>query len=167
MKALLRYVLSDTLRGQRWVPPLLCFAAVDAIASAQDGSVLPTFALTATALLFIATWLTVVIVNNEDPIQQAITESCAGSRSRVRISKLLFSFAVAATLGIIGMIAPVVVSDAGVTLNDIGAGVCAQLIMSVAAVGLGGLCSRPIIRRARLVVPTRRLGLPGDDPHPR
>ena len=144
--SLVRYVLSDTLRGQRWVAPLLCFAAVDTIASAQNGSVLPTFAITATALLFIATWLTVVIVNNEDPIQQAITESCAGSRSRVRISKLLFAFGAAATVGILGMIAPVVVSSSGATL-DIGAGVSAQLIMSVAAVGLGSLCSRPIVRR--------------------
>lgn len=147
MKALLRYVSSDILRGQRWVAPLLCFAAVDAIAAAQNGSALPTFALTATALLFIGTWLTVVIVNNEDPIQQAITESCAGSRARVRISKLLFSFVVTATIGVLGMIAPVVVSDSGVTLKDIGAGVSAQLIMSVAAVGLGAVCSRPIIRR--------------------
>jgi hypothetical protein len=145
--SLVRYVLSDTLRGQRWVAPLLCFAAVDAIASAQNGSVLPTFAITATALLFIATWLTVVIVNNEDPIQQAITESCAGSRSRVRISKLLFAFGAAATVGMLGMIAPVVVSSSGATLEDIGAGVSAQLIMSFAAVGLGSLCSRPIVRR--------------------
>ena len=85
MRALVRYICSDTLRGQRWVAPLLCFVAVDAIASTQNGSVLPTFAITATALLFVATWLTVVIVNNEDPVQQAITESCAGSRTTVRI----------------------------------------------------------------------------------
>ena len=147
MRALVRYICSDTLRGQRWVAALLCFAALDAIASAQNGSVLPTFAITATALLFVATWLTVVIVNNEDPVQQTITESCAGSRTSVRISKLFFSFMVAATAGILGMIAPVVVSSSGVTLEDIAAGVSAQLIMSVAAVGLGALCSRPIIRR--------------------
>ena len=84
---------------------------------------LPTFALTATALLFIATWLTVVIVNNEDPIQQAITESCAGSRTRVRISKLLFSFAVAATIGILGIDRARSLSRISrATLTDIAAG---------------------------------------------
>ena len=41
MIALIRYVARDTFRSQRWVAPLLCFAAIDAIVGAQTGSVLP------------------------------------------------------------------------------------------------------------------------------
>ncbi len=89
MIALVRYVATDTLRSQRWVAPLLCFAVIDAIIGAQTGSVLPSYAIGAAALLFITTWLTVVVVNNEDPIQQSITEVCAGSQTQVRVAKLL------------------------------------------------------------------------------
>ena len=127
--------------------PLVSFAAVDAIASAQTGSLLPTFAATATALLFVGTWLTVVVVNNEDPVQQTITESCVGSRSKLRVAKLVLAFLATATLGILGMIGPVLGLSSKVLPRELVAGLSAQLISSVAAVALGALCSRPFVRR--------------------
>ena len=147
MKSVLRYSCRDILRGQRWVAPLVTFAAVDAIASAQTGSLLPTFAATATALLFVGTWLTVVVVNNEDPIQQTITESCVGSRSKLRVAKLVLAFLATATLGILGMIGPVLGLSSKVIPRELVAGLCSQLITSIAAVALGALCSRPLLRR--------------------
>src|ERR1700722_15956469 len=147
MKAALRYSCRDTLRAQRWVAPLVSFAAIDAIASAQTGSLLPTFAATATALLFVGTWLTVVVVNNEDSIQQAITESCVGSRSKLRVAKLVLAFLATAMLGILGMIGPVLSLSSKVIPRELTAGLCAHLITSVAAVALGALCSRPLVRR--------------------
>lgn len=147
MVALLRYILSDTFHAQSWVAPVLTLGVVDAIVSAQTGSVLPTFAVLATALLFIATWLTVVIVNNEDPVQQSITETCAGDSGRVRLSKLIFSFVLAVLLGLIAMVPPIVISSSGAGLRDLLAGASGQLIAALAAVGLGALCSRPIVRR--------------------
>ena len=147
MIALVRYVGRDTLRSQRWVAPLLCFGAIDAITGAQSGSDLPSYAVGAAALLFITTWLTVVIVNNEDPIQQSITEVCAGSQTKVRVSKLGVSLLIAVPLGVLGMIAPTVTSTSRTTLTEIIAGVCAQIITAVMGVTFGALCSRPIIRR--------------------
>lgn len=147
MRAVLRYSYRDALRGQRWVAPLVSFAAIDAIASAQTGSLLPTFAATATALLFVGTWLTVVVLNNEDPIQQTITESCVGSRSKLRVSKMVLAFLATATLGILGMIGPVLGLSSKVIPRELVAGLSAQLITSIAAVALGALCSRPLVRR--------------------
>ena len=147
MIALVRYVGRDTLRSQRWVAPLLCFGAIDAIIGAQSGSVLPSYAIGAAALLFITTWLTVVIVNNEDPIQQSITEVCAGSQTKVRVSKLGVSLLIAVPLGVLGMIAPTVVSASKTTITEVIAGICAQIITAVMGVTFGALCSRPIIRR--------------------
>ena len=147
MIALVRYVGRDTLRSQRWVAPLLCFGAIDAIIGAQSGSVLPSYAIGAAALLFITTWLTVVIVNNEDPIQQSITEVCAGSQTKVRVSKLGVSLLIAVPLGVLGMIAPTVVSTSKTTIMEVIAGICAQIITAVMGVTFGALCSRPIIRR--------------------
>jgi hypothetical protein len=145
--ALLRYTLSDTVHSQRWVAPVVSLGVIDAVASAQTGSVLPTFAILATAMLFIGTWLVVVIVNLEDPVQQSITESCAGSRARVRLSKLLFGFLVVVLLGVLAMVPPIFLSGDGVHVRDLAAGICAQVIAALAAVGLGALCSRPVVRR--------------------
>lgn len=146
MIALVRYVGRDTLRSQCWVAPLLCFAAIDAIISAQTGSVLPSYAIGATALLFITTWLTVVVINNEDPIQQSITEVCAGSQTKVRISKLTVCLVIAVVLGVIGMIAPTILTSAPTTIKDVTAGICAQVITAVIGVTFGAICSRPIVR---------------------
>jgi hypothetical protein len=147
MKALIRYVMSDTLHTQRWVAPVLCFGAIDAIVSAQTGSVLPSFAISAAALLFIATWLTIVIVNNEDPVQLSITEVCAGSQSKVRLAKLLVAFVLSTALGISGMIGPLLSSSSRASITDLLAGLCAQAIMALAGVAIGALCSQPLIRR--------------------
>lgn len=152
MMALFRYVWTDTLRSQRWVAPILCFAAVVAIICTQTGSVLPTYAISATALLFIATWLTIVTVNNEDPVQQAITTVCAGSQSRVRVAKLLVAFSVAGVLGLLGMIGPPLASSSGATISDVLAGACAQLLTALTGVALGALLSRPLVSRRALAV---------------
>jgi hypothetical protein len=144
---LVRYVGQDTFRSQRWVAPLLCFAVIDAVIGAQAAAVLPAYALCAASLLFIATWLTVVVVNNEDPIQQSITEVCRGSATQVRVSKLAVSLAMALTLGSLGMIAPTIISGTSVSVTVVVAGVCAQIITASMGVAFGAICSRPIITR--------------------
>jgi hypothetical protein len=145
--ALLRYVSRDTLRSQRWAAPVVCFAAIDGIIGAQTGSALPSYAIGAAALLFIATWLTVVVVNNEDPVQQSITEVCSGSATKVRISKLAVSLMTAVVLGVLGMIVPTITSDSPLTFKIVVAGVSAQCITALMGVAFGALCSRPIISR--------------------
>jgi hypothetical protein len=145
--ALLRYILGDTFDTQRWVAPVVSLGVIVSVVSAQTGSLLPTYAILATAMVFIGTWLTVVVVNNEDPVQQIITESCAGSRARVRLGKLLFSFVFCTTLGLLVMVPPIFLSNDGVRGGALLAGVCAQVIAALAAVALGSVCSRPILRR--------------------
>ncbi len=147
MNALLRYTWRDTVHAQGWVAPVLSFGLVVAVVSAQSGSVLPTFAILATALLFVSAWLTVVIVNNEDPLQLSITESCAGGRAKVRLSKLLLSYIVSLLLGVIAMLPPIPIAGGGTSVRNLGAGVGAQMIAALAGVSLGALCSRPVIRR--------------------
>lgn len=147
MIALLRYTLSDTFDTQRWVAPVVSLGVIVAVLSAQTGSVLPTYAILATALVFIGTWLTVVVVNNEDSLQQTITETCAGSRAKLRLAKLLSSYLLCIVLGLAAMIPPAFISNDAVRMNDLLAGACAQAIAALAGVALGALCSRPIVRR--------------------
>jgi hypothetical protein len=145
--ALFRYTLSDTFHGQRWVAPIVTLGVVVAVASTQTGSVLPTYAILATALVFVGTWLTVVVVNNEDPVQQTITETCAGGGAKVRLAKLLTSFLLCTVLGLVAIVPPAFISPDGVGPKDLLAGACAQAIAALAGVALGALCSRPIMRR--------------------
>ena len=147
MIALVRYVGTDTLRSQRWVAPLLCFGAIDSIIGTQTGSALPAYAIEAAALLFITIWLTVVVVNNEDPIQQTITEVCAGSQTKLRISKLVVSLVLGIALGLLGMIAPTILTGSPTTTKEVAAGFGAQVITAVMGVTFGAICSRPIVRR--------------------
>jgi hypothetical protein len=143
---------SDAFDTQRWLAPVVSVGVVVAVVSTQTGSLLPTYAILATALLFIGTWLTVVIVNNEDPVQGTITEACAGSQARVRLAKLIFSFLFCTALGVLAIVPPVFISSGGVRSNALLAGVSAQAIAALGAVGLGALCSRPIVRRHALSV---------------
>lgn len=145
MIALVRYVGRDVYRSQRWVAPLICFAAIDAIIGAQTGSALPSYAIGAAALLFVAIWLTVVVINNEDPVQQSITEVCAGSQTKLRSSKLAVSFLLAVALGVLGMIAPTVIASSAPTAEEVVAGISAQIITALTGVAFGAICSRPII----------------------
>ena len=147
MFALLRYTLADTFDTQRWVAPVVSLGVIVSVVSAQTGSLLPTYAILATAMVFIGTWLTVIVINNEDPVQQNITESCAGSRAKVRLGKLLFSFVFCTTLGILAMVPPIFLSSDGARGRALLAGVCAQAIAALGAVALGSVCSRPIVRR--------------------
>jgi hypothetical protein len=101
----------------------------------------------AAVLLFIATWLSIVTINNEDSIQQSITVVCAGSQTNVRLAKVIIAFLVAAALGIIGTIGPPLASSSGATVTEVLAGVSAQLLTALAGVALGALCSRPLITR--------------------
>ena len=147
MIALVRYVGSDSAPITAVGGTHALLPAIDAIIGAQTGSVLPSYAIGAAALLFIATWLTVVIVNNEDPIQLSITEVCAGSQTKVRAVKLAVSLMIAVGLGVLGMIVPTVLTTSPMAIKEVIAGLCAQVITAVMGVALGAICSRPIIRR--------------------
>ncbi|HUC06197.1 MAG TPA: hypothetical protein VL961_12405 [Acidimicrobiales bacterium] len=146
MRGLARYVMADVVRGQGWVAPALTFGAMDAVNSAQAGTVLPAFAISATALVFIGAWLTVVVVNHEDPFGQYVTEATAGSRTRVRLSKLTVAYVLTAGLGLVGLVGPVL-GGASITFTLFVQGAGAQLITPLAGVAIGSVCSRPIVTR--------------------
>ena len=90
-------------------------------------------------------------MNNEDPVQQTITESCAGNRAKVRLAKLLLSFLLSVFLGLVAMVPPIFLSSEGVRSKDLVAGACAQAIAALAAVGLGGLVQSTHRPTSRLV----------------
>jgi hypothetical protein len=147
LRPLVRYVWSDALRGYGWVAPALCFFVAEGIICAQTGSVLPTYAVSASALLFISTWITVVTVNNEDRVQQSITIVSAGSFSEVRLAKLCVALLAGVTLSVAGLVGPLLATSFGATIDDVLAGAGAQLFTTLTGVALGALLSRPVVTK--------------------
>lgn len=91
--ALLRYLVADIVRGQRWLAPVLVFLVGMTALDAGGGAVLPDYASTAALLLPVAIWLAIVAGNSEDPVQTAITTVTVGSALRVRLAKLAVAYA--------------------------------------------------------------------------
>lgn len=152
MTALVAYVWRTTLSSQRWVAPLLVAVSVEAILSSRTGDVLPAYASIAVALLFVAMWLAVVVANSEDPQQVPVTVTTANSFARVRIVKHLVALQAAMVLGLLGLVGPAVASPHGVTASQVGSGLGAFLITTLAGVAIGSLLTRPIVRRTAWTV---------------
>ncbi len=147
LRPLLKYIWSDALRGHGWIAPVLCFFVVEAAICAQTGSVLPTYAVSAIALLFMSTWITVLTVNSEDPIQQSITIVTAGGISTVRLAKLCIAFLAGIALSVVGLVGPLVATSFDANLSDVAAGAVAQILTTMTGVAVGALLSRPLVAK--------------------
>jgi len=145
LRSLARYVWCDTLRGHGWIGPALCFLVIEAIICTQTGSVVPTYAASAAALLFISTWVTIATVNNEDPVQLSITVVTVGSVSEVRLAKLGVALLMGATLSVVGIVGPLLTTSFDATGADVIAGAVAQLLTVLTGVAFGALLSRPVV----------------------
>lgn len=146
MTALVRYLLADTARGQRWIAPVLAFLASVVTLDASGGPVLPDYAATSVTLLPAVLWLTVVVNHGEDPVQADITATTAGGTTRLAAAKLATAFLGALALAVLALGWPLLVG-AHPTARAIAAGAAAHCLTALAGVGLGALASRPVIRR--------------------
>jgi hypothetical protein len=150
--ALCRYVADDTSRSLRWVAPVLVFSIFEGIFDATSGQVLATYAASATLMFFVAIWLSVVVCNTESAVQEDITSVTVGGRGRVRIAKMIVTFAACTLLSVLAVAVPPIVSDATTPLYDIVSGLIALGLTVLFGVVLGSLCSRPIIERTAWAV---------------
>ncbi len=146
MRALVRYNAAEVLRGQRWLAPLLAYAALLAVVDATNGSLRSTYAASAVLLVPIACWVTVVVNQSEDPAQTAITVTNAGSRTRVWLAKLVTAAAGCMVLVLAALVAPAFARSAGWTATTFGLGVAAFLACAAFGVALGAVCSPPVVR---------------------
>jgi hypothetical protein len=119
---------------------------VSILVDSGGGPLLSTYAACAAALLFAATWLTISVVNAEDPAQTPITAVTAGSWRRVQASKLVVALLASLLLAVVALVlAPVLTGRAG-NPGDVGWGAGALALTAVTGVGFGAVCSRPLIR---------------------
>ena len=150
--ALLRYFAADALRAQRWMAPVLLFVIAAVVLGAGPGPALPIYGATSAALLPAALWLTVAVINSEDPVQAAVTTVTAGGLLRARLARSAVAFGACLPLALLGAAWPLVTGHpAGLTVAA--AGLAAHVLTSAAGLAFGSVLSRPVLdRRAWAVV---------------
>ncbi|MCP2163682.1 hypothetical protein [Goodfellowiella coeruleoviolacea] len=148
MIALVRYALATLLHSQRYLPPTLLFVAGLAVfAGSDNGPLAPVYAICAGALFVCATWVTVALVNVEDPVLRAITVVNAGRSGRVLAATVLAALACCLVLAVVGLGYPLVTGRHPVTPVALLLGAEAQLTAACTGVAVGLVCSRLVIGR--------------------
>jgi hypothetical protein len=148
--ALVRYLGADVVRSQRWVAPLLAFLGGVAIFNVAGGPLRTTYADTATLLLAVSMWLTVVVVNSEDATQAAITTVTVGGGTRLRFGKLVTAWLGCGVLTAVALLWPLVAHSytGRATAADVGAGAVAHLLVAAFGVAVGSFGMRAVLPRA-------------------
>jgi hypothetical protein len=144
MTALVRYLLADVLRTQRWVPPMLTYLVLLMIIGPPTGPVLPTYAMAAAALVPIGMWITVVVFHSEEPAQAAITMSITGGYGRVWPAKVLTALLCTLVLAMASLIWLTVTSN---QYAHLGIGFIDYAMTALAGVAFGTMISRPVLAK--------------------
>jgi hypothetical protein len=126
---------------------LLFLAALFIFTSKDNGPLVPVWALSSAAVFVCATWLTVAIVNAEDPVQRSVTIVNAGGSGRVLVASVWVAFGWLVLLTVIGLTYPLTTGHHPVSPAVFALGAAAELTSGCTGVAVGLLCSRLVIRR--------------------
>ncbi|KAA9166731.1 hypothetical protein FPZ12_000505 [Amycolatopsis acidicola] len=156
---MIRYQLALLLHTQRYVPPLLAYLLLLGILYTDVGAVpVPELAVSAGALSVVACWLTIALVDAEDPVQRLITLVHAR-----RVSQLLLG--IASTALALSAVATVVslawssLEHHGLSAGDLGLGLLAHLTCACTGIAIGLPCSRLLVPRIGYTVMAALAGL--------
>jgi len=151
--ALTRYGLARLTVSQRYLPPVLLFLAVVVVLTTEPGgSLFARYAACAFAQFLSMAWLTVVVVNGEDPVERSVTVVAAGGARRVLLADVLAVGAVHAGLVVFGLLYPL---HAGTgPAAAVAVGLVAQLTAGAAGISVGLPCSRLVVPRPGYAVLT-------------
>lgn len=148
MIALIRYSLASMLHAQRYLAPVLLFLAILAVLTINDqGSLAAVYVVCAGGLFVCSAWLTITLINMEDPVHRAVTIVNAGRSRTVLIATTCLALIVCLALTGVGMVFPLFSGRHVVTAAGLVVGLEAQLACVFVGVGVGLLCSRLVIGR--------------------
>ncbi|MFJ6694727.1 ABC transporter [Streptomyces sp. NPDC091272] len=153
MNALLGYQLALLARSQRWLAPVLLYAAFLAIGVQGGQPVLDSLGYGAAVLLPVAAWLVRVCVTNEPPAARHCA-AAATTPARVHLATLLTAAGCTAALGSLGTGFVVLVSNwadtgGGVRVSPLPAataGLLAAFTCALLGTAVGALCNWPLLR---------------------
>jgi hypothetical protein len=144
--ALVRYLADDALRGGRWIAPFVAYLAGVAVGTANGGTTIGCYGLTAALLFPVALWTAVVVSEAEDPVRAAITVVTAGGVLVVRLARLAVAYAACAGLTVVALVWPPLTGHA-TTADVVAAGAAAHLVVAAGGVAAGAALARPLVPR--------------------
>ncbi|MEU3375268.1 ABC transporter [Streptomyces sp. NPDC006660] len=153
MVPLVRYQSALLMRSQRWLAPVVLYAAYLGVGVRAGDPVLDSMGYADAGLLPVAAWLVRVCVTQEPEAARACAAAAAGP-GRVHLASLLSATASAALLGLAGTAYVAAVCDFATgdhaTAVPLGSALVAGLLAAGACVltgaAVGALGSRPVVR---------------------
>ncbi|MCT2545058.1 MULTISPECIES: ABC transporter [Streptomyces] len=168
MTALLRYQTALLVRSQRWLAPVLLYAAFIAVGVQWGQPVLDSLGYTAAGLLPVTAWLVQLCAGQEPPAARTVTAAAAGP-ARAHLAALLAGLGCAGLLGAAATLTVLLISkpagaDRSVRVPLLPAGIAGLLAVACCVLlgaVIGALCTRPLLhRRGWSVAATVLLALP-------
>ncbi|MEU9179034.1 ABC transporter [Streptomyces sp. NPDC048550] len=160
MTGLLRYQCALLLRSQRWIGPLVVYAAFLAAGVRPGDPLLDSLGFAAAGLVPLTVWLVRVCVTNEPDAARDCAAAAAGP-VRVHAAALLVALGGALLAGALGTVVVLLIGNPGrrVEPQDAAlAGALAVLACALTGAAVGALCSRPLLRSTGLAVLAGGLG---------
>ncbi|MCX4844455.1 ABC transporter [Streptomyces sp. NBC_00893] len=168
MTALLRYQTALLVRSQRWLAPVLLYAAFIGVGVQQGQPVLDSLGYAAAGLLPVTAWLVQLCVDQEPPAARTVVAAATGP-ARAHLAALLAGLGCAGLLGtaatlIVLLISKPASADNSVRVPLLSAGIAGLLAVACCVLlgaVIGALCTRPLLhRRGWSVAATVFLALP-------
>lgn len=147
MLAVSRYYLALLGHSQRYLPAGLAYLALCAILYADPSSpVLPLFGVSSAGVLVLGCWLTIALLDIEDPVQRLITLNHAGGNRKTIGGAVLtvFGCTLVCTLVTVGWAAT---HRNQLQAQIIGAGLATHLACALVGIAIGLPCSRLLVSR--------------------
>ncbi|GHG41236.1 ABC transporter [Streptomyces zaomyceticus] len=147
MTALLRYQTGLLLRSQRWLAPLLLYAAVLGVGVNVGEPVLGALGLASAALLPVTAWSVRICATQEPAAARNVVAAAAG-RGRAHLAALVTGAALPVLVGAVAVLAVTATGDRrGVTaLAATTTGLLAAVACALTGAVVGALVSRPFVR---------------------
>ncbi|MFI8324849.1 ABC transporter [Streptomyces sp. NPDC085529] len=159
MTALLRYHSALFFRSQRWLAPLLLYAALVAVGVRPGDPVLGSLGIAAGGLVPVSAWAVRICLTQEPAAARAVA-AAAGGRSRAHLAALLTGAGWPVLAGAVAAGAVTATGDpAGTNGPDaLLAGVLATTACALTGGAVGALAARPFVRAAGWSVAALLLG---------
>ncbi|MFH8337713.1 ABC transporter [Streptomyces sp. AM6-12] len=165
MSALLRYHVELLLRSQRWLAPVILYAAFLGVGVQSGQPVLDSLGYTAAGLLPVSAWLVRICVTGEPAAARAVVAAPHGP-ARAHLACLLTALLAAAVLGTAATLVVTVISNPASNgaqirvdrLSAGAAGLAAVYACALLGAAVGALTHWPLLRSAGRAVPAMLLG---------
>ncbi|MGW7368914.1 ABC transporter [Streptomyces sp. NPDC054841] len=152
MSALIRYQSALLVRSQRWLAPVLLYAAFLAVGVQSGQPVLDSLGYAAATLSPVTAWLVRVCANQEPAAARNIVAAAAGP-PRVHLATLATAAGWAALLGAAGTAVVALISKPMSGDNRVAvpllpattAGLLAAAVCVLTGAAVGALCTRPVL----------------------